>query len=112
MTSTSILNRVERACAQLHHDRHPVTFTAVAARTGLGRTTLYRDPTLRAVIEEHRRRTTKAAPLSASPTRSPPSGPRSTPSPPEYAITRSNSDASPPEKAESVNRSTPEHQAH
>lgn len=29
----------------------------VAARTGLGRNTLYRDPTLRAVIEEHRHRT-------------------------------------------------------
>jgi hypothetical protein len=63
MTSTSILNRVERACAQLHHDHHPVTFTAVAARTGLGRTTLYRDPTLRAVIEEHRRRTTTSGTL-------------------------------------------------
>jgi ligand-binding SRPBCC domain-containing protein len=35
----------------------PVTFTAVAARTGLGRSTLYRDPTIRAVIEEHRHRT-------------------------------------------------------
>jgi hypothetical protein len=31
-------------------------FTTIAARTGLGRTTLYRDPTLRAVIEEHRHR--------------------------------------------------------
>ena len=57
MTNTSTLNRVERACAELHHDGHAVTFTAVAARTGLGRTTLYRDPTLRAVIEEHRHRT-------------------------------------------------------
>ena len=56
MTDTSTLNRVERACAQLHHDGQPVTFTAVAARTGLGRTTLYRDPTLRAVIDEHRHR--------------------------------------------------------
>jgi hypothetical protein len=54
MTTTSTLNRVERACAELHHDGHPVTFTAVAARTGLGRTTLYRDPTLRAVIDQHR----------------------------------------------------------
>jgi hypothetical protein len=49
MTSTSTLNRVERACTELHRDGQPVTFTAVAARTGLGRTTLYRDPTLRAV---------------------------------------------------------------
>jgi hypothetical protein len=57
MTNAGTLNRVERACAQLHHDGQAVTFTAVAARTGLGRTTLYRDPTLRAVIEQHRHRT-------------------------------------------------------
>jgi len=56
MTDTSTLNRVERACAQLHQDGQPVTFTAVAAATGLGRTTLYRDPTLRAVIDQHRHR--------------------------------------------------------
>jgi hypothetical protein len=41
---------------QLHHDGQPITFTAVAARTGLGRTTLYRNPALRAVIEDHRHR--------------------------------------------------------
>ena len=63
MTNTSTLNRVERACTQLHHDGHPVTFTAVAARTGLGRTTLYRDPTLRAVIDEHRHRTATSGTL-------------------------------------------------
>ena len=57
MTSTSTLNLVERACADLHRDGQDVTFTAVAARTSLGRTTLYRDPTIRAVIEEHRHRT-------------------------------------------------------
>lgn len=57
MTNTSTLNLVERACAELHRDGKDVTFTAVAARTGLGRTTLYRDPTIRAVIEEHRHRT-------------------------------------------------------
>lgn len=57
MTNTTTLNRVERACAELRRDGHHVTFTAVAAATGLGRTTLYRDPTIRAAIEEHRRRT-------------------------------------------------------
>ena len=57
MTDTNTLNRVERACAQLHHEGHAITFTAVAARTGLGRSTLYRNPTIRAVIEEHRHRT-------------------------------------------------------
>lgn len=62
---TSTLNRVERACAELHHDRQAVTFTAVAARTGLGRTTLYRNPTLRAVIEEHRRRASTNGTLTA-----------------------------------------------
>jgi hypothetical protein len=65
MTATSTLNRVERACIDLHHDGQDVTFTAVAARTGLGRTTLYRDPTLRAVVEEHRRRTTTGGSLAA-----------------------------------------------
>jgi len=56
MTNASTLNRVERACAQLRHDGQAITFTAVALRTGLGRTTLYRDPAARAVIEAHRRR--------------------------------------------------------
>jgi hypothetical protein len=57
MTDTNTLNRVERACAQLRHEGHTVTFTAIAARTGLGRSSLYRDPTIRAVVEEHRHRT-------------------------------------------------------
>ncbi len=42
MSNNRILNIIERACAQLHRDGHTVTFTAVA--TGLGRSTLYRDP--------------------------------------------------------------------
>lgn len=46
---------VERACTDLTTDGEPVTFAAVARRTGLSRTTLYRNPTLRAVIDEHRR---------------------------------------------------------
>jgi hypothetical protein len=64
-TSTSTLNRVERACTELHHHGQPITFTAVAARTGLGRTTLYRNPTLRAVIEEHRHRSTTSGTMTA-----------------------------------------------
>lgn len=63
MTTASTLNRVERACAALHHDGQPVTFTAVAARTGLGRTTLYRNPTLRAVIAERRHRAANSGTL-------------------------------------------------
>lgn len=58
MTDSKTLNQVERACAQLGHEGRAVTFTAVAARTGLGRSTLYRDPTIRAVIEQHRHRST------------------------------------------------------
>lgn len=65
MTTTNTLNRVERACAQLHQDGHPITFIAVAAATGLGRTTLYRGPTLRAVIEQHRHQATTNGTLTA-----------------------------------------------
>jgi uncharacterized protein DUF6262 len=56
MTNATILNRVERACAQLRQDGKKVTFTAVADATGVGRTTLYRNPDLRAVIDQHRHR--------------------------------------------------------
>jgi Family of unknown function (DUF6262) len=56
MTSANTLNHIERACAQLHHDGQKVTFTAVAAATGIGRTTLYRNPELRAVVDQHRHR--------------------------------------------------------
>ena len=54
MTNANILNRVERACAGLRQDGQPVTFTAIATATGIGRTTLYRNPDLRAVIDQHR----------------------------------------------------------
>jgi hypothetical protein len=63
MTDSNTLNRVERACAQLHRDGHTVTFTAIAARTGLGRSTLYRNPIIRAVIETHRHRTADSGTL-------------------------------------------------
>jgi hypothetical protein len=63
MTSTDLVVRVEQACAELLADHQPVTFTQVAARSGLGRTTLYRNSTLRALIEEHRQRSTKAGTL-------------------------------------------------
>jgi hypothetical protein len=56
MTSPETLARIEQACAQLLRDAQPVTFTTVAARTGFSRSTLYRDESLRAVIEEHRTR--------------------------------------------------------
>lgn len=48
--------RVEAACAELAAARQPVTFTRVAARAQISRTTLYRRPDLRAVIDGHRAR--------------------------------------------------------
>jgi len=56
MTSATTLARVERACAELVGEREPVTFTAVAERAGISRTSIYRDQTLRAIVEEHRAR--------------------------------------------------------
>ena len=50
------LTNVEVACHALAGNNAPITFTAVAERTGISRTTLYRNTGLRAVIEEHRRR--------------------------------------------------------
>lgn len=65
MSTTKDINRVERACAQLRRDRQTVTFTAVAAHTGLGRTTLYRNPSLRTIIEHHRRQPSDTGSLTA-----------------------------------------------
>ena len=100
MTDTNTLNRVERACAQLHHDGHTVTFTAVAARTGLGRSTLYRDPTIRAVIETtpppHRRQRQHRRTHRRD--RHPPHR-TSTPSPTRSAATTNNSDNSQPRRS-------------
>ena len=39
MTTTEVLNTVEGACADLARDGEPITFTQVAATTGLARTT-------------------------------------------------------------------------
>ncbi len=47
---------IETTCAELAAANEPITFTAVAQRTGISRTTLYRDPELRALIEEHKHR--------------------------------------------------------
>ena len=65
MTTVTALNRVERACAQLAHDRKPVTFTAVANLTGLARSTLYRDRTLRGVIETNRHQASTGGDIAA-----------------------------------------------
>lgn len=52
----SNLTIVEAACHELAGSDDPITFTAIAERTGISRTTLYRNPDLRAVIDEHRQR--------------------------------------------------------
>jgi len=52
---TATLNQIERACVDLARDGHPITFVGIAQRTGTARSTLYRNPALRTVIEEHRR---------------------------------------------------------
>jgi hypothetical protein len=54
MTSPDRTARAEQACAELAAAGQPVTFTAVAARAGIGRATLYRDPALRSLIDGRR----------------------------------------------------------
>ena len=49
--SSHTVNAVERACIDLVRDGRPVTFTAITAATGLSRSTLYRNMTLRALVE-------------------------------------------------------------
>jgi Family of unknown function (DUF6262) len=53
MTSQRI-GQVEQACKELAAHGDPVTFVAIAARTGIPRVTLYRNPALRAIVDEHR----------------------------------------------------------
>jgi hypothetical protein len=64
MSEQPPLARVERACSELTASGQPVTFAAVAERASLGRTTLYRNANLRAVVEEHRARAADACSLS------------------------------------------------
>ena len=54
--TADLATRVEHACQQLLAAGQPVTAAEVAARAGISRSTLYRRPELRAVIEEHRQR--------------------------------------------------------
>jgi Family of unknown function (DUF6262) len=56
MTPEQRRQHVEDARAAIILAGQPVTFDDVAARTGLGRATLYRNPDLRTIIEEHRAR--------------------------------------------------------
>lgn len=54
MTTDDVVARVETALHTLVAGDQPVTFTAVAEIAGVGRATLYRNPTLRALVEQHR----------------------------------------------------------
>lgn len=56
MTPQQRRQHVEDACAAIILEGQQVTFDDVAARTGLGRATLYRNSELRRIIEEHRAR--------------------------------------------------------
>jgi hypothetical protein len=58
--SDNARQRVEQACTDLAAAGQPVTFTAVAAQAGIGRATLYRNPELRALVDEHRARAREA----------------------------------------------------
>lgn len=49
-TDPKSLRVVQKACAELAHNDHPITFTAVANLTGLARSTLHRNPTIREFI--------------------------------------------------------------
>ena len=60
MNSPAPITRAEHACSQLAEAGQPVTFTAVAALAQISRATLYRDPALRALVDEHRHRAAEA----------------------------------------------------
>ena len=88
----NILRRVEQACTDLLDTGQQITFTAVAAaKTGLARTTLYRNQRLRAVIDEHRTHQADARTYPASPARSPTCARRWKPLPLPSDATKNNS---------------------
>ena len=64
MTPQQRRQQVEDACAAIILAGQHVSFDDVAARTGLGRATLYRNSDLRRIIEEHRTRGKEAHTLS------------------------------------------------
>jgi hypothetical protein len=64
MTPPQRRQQVEDACAAIIFAGKHITFDDIAARTGLGRATLYRNSDLRKIIEEHRARGKEAHTLS------------------------------------------------
>jgi hypothetical protein len=61
--TTQRIRQVEDACTQLAARGEPITFVAIARHTGIPRVTLYRNPALRAVVDEHRDRAHDATSL-------------------------------------------------
>jgi hypothetical protein len=58
MSSQTQIARIKAACRELATTDAAITFTAVAATTGLARSTLYRNPDLRALINDFKHDTT------------------------------------------------------
>ena len=54
MTSPT-LNQIERACADLARNGHPITIAKVAEHAGISRSTIYRNTDLRTIIEHQQR---------------------------------------------------------
>lgn len=63
MTPHDKINLVERACTNLAHEGRPVTVVAIAAATGLSRSTIYRNTELRTIVEHHKHPETPMASL-------------------------------------------------
>ena len=63
MTARGKINLVERACTDLAHEGRPVTIVAIAAATGLSRSTIYRSTELRSIVEHHKHPETPMASL-------------------------------------------------
>jgi len=64
MKTEDLVARTEAALDALTRADRPITFTAVAERAALARATLYRNPTLHALVEEYRARHVDARTLS------------------------------------------------
>jgi AcrR family transcriptional regulator len=63
VTNADLVQQVEQVCVDVARAGQQVTFATIAARAGLSRSTLYRHPELRALIDEHRLRGREALTL-------------------------------------------------
>jgi len=63
MTNPDLVQQVEQVCLDVARKGQDVTFAGIAAHTGLSRSTLYRHPELRALIQEYRLRGREALTL-------------------------------------------------